>query len=210
MVLAAEDRFPAPVLPRGPYREPVSALQRADAVIITRRTASAEEAIELSKRVRPLVSSACVIASLRFETETLTPLGDFSKTARRSQGSEPCKRMSVERPIGSKTGWKPLLENILVLTAVGRPETVIATVERLTIGSIEACAFADHYHFTEADISSVREKAGTRPIVVTEKDAVKLNGSAEQLAPCYVVEQGLVWDWGQDDVRFILRQGTVA
>ena len=210
VVLATEDRFPAPVLPRGPYREPASALRRADAVIITRRTASVQEAFELGRRVRAQVSPTCTIASLRFETKTLTALGDSSETLCLPQVTKPYETMSFERPLESKGGWTPFLENIFVFTAVGRPETVIATVERLTTGSVEMCAFADHYHFTEADISSVREEAGSRPILVTEKDAVKLSNSAEQLAPCYIVEQEIVWDWGRDDVRTILREGTVA
>ena len=112
--------------------------------------------------------------------------------------------------MGSEAGWKPLIENALVLTAVGRSENVLATVEELTTGSVDMLSFADHYRFTEDDVTAVRERAGSRPILVTEKDAVKLTSFAGLMTPCYVVEQQLVWDWGQNDVRSLLQHKAVA
>ena len=42
-------------------------------------------------------------------------------------------------------------------------------------------AHADHHEFSELDARSARRRAGSRPIVVTEKDAVKLERFAEAL-----------------------------
>ena len=69
---------------------------------------------------------------------------------------------------------------------------------------------ADHYRFTEEDVTAARERAGSRPILVTEKDAVKLTSFAGLMTPCYVVEQQLVWDWGQNDVRSLLQHKAVT
>ena len=50
--------------------------------------------------------------------------------------------------------------------------------------------------------------AADRAIVVTEKDAVKLEPFAEELGACYVMEQRLHWDWGEDAVRALIRGGS--
>jgi len=52
VLLSAEEGPPGHLLPRGPFREPLAALARADAVVVTRRTASADEARRLAERVR--------------------------------------------------------------------------------------------------------------------------------------------------------------
>ena len=211
VVLAAEDDFPSPLLPRGPFREPVSALKRADAVVITRRTASYRDAEELGQRLLPVVSSGCVLGSRRFETARLTPLRNFPGIGDISQGLGPSEEVTLfNTSMGSEAGWKPLIENVLVLTAVGRSENVIATVEELTTGSVDMFSFADHYRFTEEDVTAARERAGSRTILVTEKDAVKLTSFAGLMTPCYVVEQRLVWDWGQNDVRSLLQHKAVT
>ena len=211
VVLAAEDDFPSPLLPRGPFREPVSALKRADAVVITRRTASYRDAEELGQRLLSVVSSGCVLGSLRFETARLTPIGNYPGIGDISQGLGPSEEGTLfNTSMGSEAGWKPLIENALVLTAVGRSENVLATVGELTTGSVDMLSFADHYRFTEEDVTAARELAGSRPILVTEKDAVKLTSFAGLMTPCYVVEQQLVWDWGQNDVRSLLQHKAVT
>ncbi len=211
VVLAAEDDFPSPLLPRGPFREPVSALKRADAVVITRRTASYRDAEELVQRLLPVVSSGCVLGSLRFETARLTPIRNFPGIGDISQGLGPSEEGTLfNTSMGSEAGWKPLIENALVLTAVGRSENVLATIGELTTGSVDILSFADHHRFTEEDVTAARERAGSRPILVTEKDAVKLTSFAGLMTPCYVVEQQLVWDWGQNDVRSLLQHKAVS
>jgi tetraacyldisaccharide 4'-kinase len=53
VVLAAESGVAVPwTVPAGPWREPLSAVTRADAVVITRRRATPEAAAELAARIR--------------------------------------------------------------------------------------------------------------------------------------------------------------
>lgn len=187
VVLAAEDRFPGPLLPSGPYREPATSLTRADGVIISRRTASAPEASALAERVRALVPGVEVIASVQLRTTGLTRLAAPAdvRVPEQADGS----------PVTIEAG------GVLVVTAVARPDTVLETVAPLVDGEVELLAFADHHDYTEDDVREARRRAGDRLIVVTEKDAVKLERYAELLAPCSVTDQSLSWDWGEAEVR---------
>ena len=48
------------------------------------------------------------------------------------------------------------------------------------------------------DVERMRALAGDRPLVVTEKDAVKLAAHAEALGSAYVLTEELRWAWGED------------
>ena len=179
VLLAVEDSFPGRVLPCGPYREPVASLARADGVILTRRRASAEEArvLEASVRTVPGVGPDRVLACVHLLADRLEALGD--------PGMEPAT----------------VLEQPLALTAIARPEAFRHDVARLAAGTVDLLAFADHHPFTEQDVRSARRRAEGRPIVVTEKDAVKLTDFADILGETWVLRQRVVWDWGEDAVR---------
>jgi len=180
VLLAVEDRVPGACLPRGPYREPIDALRRADVLVLTRRSATVEQAHELARKLADLhiASSDAVTACARLAARTIRPLvGTQSDVAR-----------------------APLV-NPLVMTAVARPEKFGHDVEALVGAPVEVFAFADHHRFTLRDARRARARAGSRPIVVTEKDAVKLVELADVLGDVQVVEQRVVWDWGEAEVR---------
>ena len=191
VVLSVEDPFPGPVLPRGPYREPASSLARADGIVLTRRSATLDDAHDLARRVATLVPQVPVLGCVRFEAAGLRPLLPASKDGPQPNGE-------VHVPVGQDT---PALDRALVLTAVGRPDAVRASVADLAEGDVRLEAYADHHDFTAADVRAARSRAGEDPIVVTEKDAVKLEDHAALLGACYVLQQSLAWDWGEDAVR---------
>ncbi|MGB1656833.1 MAG: tetraacyldisaccharide 4'-kinase [Longimicrobiales bacterium] len=189
VVLAVEDRFPGPLLPRGPYREPVRSLERADAIVLTRRTATKREARSLAEDVRRLVPDVPVIACAHLEPGALRPLGEPSA-----------------EPVDAGA-----LGAVLVLTAVGRPDAVRRGIADMVGSEVTLRAHADHHLFSESDVLEARRRAGRRAIVVTEKDAVKLEPFSEELGVCYVMEQSLRWDWGEDVVRSLIGvEGTAT
>jgi tetraacyldisaccharide 4'-kinase len=147
VLIAAEQPFPAPLLPRGPFREPPSALRRADIVCITRKTASPDSVSRATAEVGRVHPSA---PKVHIE---LAPAGWTSLD-------------------GTASSVPP--GDTLTVASVAQPRTVEALVAQLTGHDTELLAYRDHHEYTRSDAESVRERARGRTIVATEKDAVKL------------------------------------
>jgi len=178
VLLSAEDRFPGPVLPRGPYREQEGALARADLVVVTRRAAGLERSRELAARVASVLperAGPAVVAGVELAADSWTDLNG--------------------RPVAPPVG------DVVAACAVARPRAFRSAVARVVTGSVELVAFADHHAYTPADAARLRKRAGGRPIVITEKDAVTLHGLAGILDPVRVLAETLRWDWGEADLR---------
>lgn len=182
VLLAAEDAFPGRLLPRGPYREVANALARADAVIVTRRAASAERARRVCDAVERYAPGAAR-AGVRLEA-------------------------SGWRKLNGRAGC-PEGVDALAVCAVGRPRSFESTVRGLLGGEVELMDFADHHEYGAADVARIRTRAAGRPVVVTEKDAVKLRSFADELCDTYVLQDALEWEWGEPDVTRLI-EGLVA
>ena len=154
VLLAAEQAFPGALLPRGPYREPAGALRRAGLVMITRKIASAAAADALEAAVCRIAPGVGVVRA------RLTPARWEDLDGR-----------PVPKPTGA----------VLTVTAIAGPRTFAALVGRETAAPVEVMAFPDHHEYTGADLQRVRQAAGARVVVVTEKDAVKLRAHAPTL-----------------------------
>jgi tetraacyldisaccharide-1-P 4'-kinase len=83
---------------------------------------------------------------------------------------------------------------------------VLHDVAGLSTDTVGILAFEDHHVFTERDARAAVRRASGRPIVVTEKDAVKLAPFADMLGETWVLTQRLEWDWGEDAVRARLEE----
>jgi tetraacyldisaccharide 4'-kinase len=177
VLLAVEDRFPGRVLPRGPYREGPGALLRADAIVVTRRSGGAEEARALADRVRGLGCRA-LVAGIRI-------VGGHWFDLRGDPSPEP-------------------RGEALAVAAVGRPAAFGETVRGLLGARVELAAFPDHHEFGARDAERLRAWAGSRAIVTTEKDAVKLASFSDTLGDVYVLRQEIAWDWGERAFRDLL------
>lgn len=186
VLLAAEDPVPAPILPRGPYREPLGALRRADVVVVTRRGVGREVSERVVARLlsHGLVRDDVLTGGVRFVPWTMVPL-------REHLGVVP----DAPEPLAP-----PELVAPLVLTAVARPEELRRDVQAVSRGSVGLLAFPDHHGFNADDVRRASALAGDRPIVVTEKDAVKLDPWVDELEGAWVLLQRMAWDWGEDAV----------
>lgn len=172
VLLAAEDRFPGHVLPSGPYREGPGALARADAVLVTRRTPSADRARSLAERIERHAPGRVVGAV------ELVP--------------------SEWKRLDGKVGGPPD-GDVVAVCAIARPEAFRSAVALRVAGSVELVAFSDHHGYTPADVARLVQGAGRRPLVTTEKDAVKLRDHADALGETYVLTERVTWDWGEAD-----------
>jgi len=150
-VVAAETAGrPRRSLPAGPWREGLSALERADVVAVTRKSASLESALRLadglSRRTR-----RCEGLVVSLVPERFVPLSGGAPA-----GAEVIAGRSVTAVCG-----------------IGAPEAFTAQLEKLGAARVDLVAFGDHHAYTPGDIAAVRRRAGGL-VVTTGKDAVKL------------------------------------
>ncbi len=143
-------RFP----PRGRLREPIAAIRRADAIVITRvnRAAVAPEALaEIARRNpgAPLFHARIRAASLRDESGG--PVEPGSLTQRRC----------------------------LAVCGIANGPEFAATLRELSLSPEELLEFRDHQRYGQRQLSRIRSavlRTGASWIVTTEKDAPKLAG----------------------------------
>ena len=151
LVAAESGRFRRHLLPRGPWRERRSALRRADLVIVTRKSASGEEAAGMAAELRGAAGGPVVICHLAPSgLEPLHPVG----TGRRDPGELKGRAVLA---VASLADPRPLAEQLGALGA-----------------DVELARYPDHHEFDAADVDSILRRAAGRTIILTRKEAVKL------------------------------------
>jgi tetraacyldisaccharide 4'-kinase len=183
VLLNTENARAAPwPLPAGPWREPWSALNRADLIVVTRRRAPAEEARRLAKRLAtrwPGVPVAAVhLAVDGFE------------------GMRSGERVGLSRLKGKR---------VVVAAGIADPASFAVQV-RASGAIVQLVAYQDHHPYPPADVAQlVQAAAGADYVVVTEKDAVKLRDRwpADAAEPLVAVLQ-LRWELNGDAVERVL------
>jgi tetraacyldisaccharide 4'-kinase len=152
VVFGADGLGNGEVLPRGPLREPIAALSRAQAILTTGGA--------LSDHDEALIANAAPGAA-RFAA-TRTPR-EIRVLGTRSPRSEPA-------PASALAGYE-----VGVLSALANPRALRATVESLGARVVAERSFADHHRYSAADLVGIGKQA---PLwITTEKDAVKLEPS---------------------------------
>ncbi len=133
------------VLPRGPLREPLQALARADALgVIDGPLGAADE----------------------------QALAEHAPTARRFEAG---RRPATLRPLAGGPAARPGTlagREVGLVCGIARPASLCRSVEALGARVIAMRAFPDHHRFRERDLRGLEDEAAEW--VTTEKDAVKL------------------------------------
>jgi tetraacyldisaccharide 4'-kinase len=133
------------VLPRGPLREPLDALARADAIgVVDGPLPERDEGLIAWRAPR-----AYRFATHR-EPSALRPLAG-----------------GAALPLASLSG-----ERVGLLAAVARPESVRRTLAQLGAEVVAERLFRDHHRFARSDLAGLADRAPRW--ITTEKDAVKL------------------------------------
>lgn len=174
VLVAAEQRGAARLLPSGPARERPRALARADAVVVTRKSASAADAdAALTAHGRWAPEAAQVIISLapgglvRFAGVDAPSVAGAGGSAARGPDSASADPSAL--PLRALHGAR-----VLAISAIGAPDAFEAQLARLG-AHVTPAAFADHHDFSAADVTSLSARAAGMDLVVcTLKDAVKL------------------------------------
>jgi len=140
------------LLPEGILREPLSSLQRASFIILSKADMAKDESIiDLKGRVKRINPDAHIYTSSHAPSE----LTD-------SQG----KSGDIHALKGKK---------VYAISAIANPAYFHATIRSLGADIIEFKNFKDHYTYGQHDIDAIQKSAAGMDIVTTEKDMVKLS-----------------------------------
>jgi tetraacyldisaccharide 4'-kinase len=138
------------VLPAGPLREPVAALGRAGAIVVTKGDVRRDLAEQMA-RAAPRVP----VFSAELKPRCLVGLDDGSL---------------VERPLGDVVGRR-----IVTVSGIGQPQPFYEILGQLEVRAVEVLEFPDHHAYAASDWQRINQAAHAAELVVcTEKDIVKL------------------------------------
>jgi tetraacyldisaccharide 4'-kinase len=138
------------LLPAGRLREPLSALARADIVVITRSHSAPGIEAELRRHC------AAPVFYARTELETMRP---------------------VFQPRESSVAADWLGKRVFAFCGIGNPAAFFADLERWGMSLAGRMAFRDHHRYSPADARRIEAAAagsGAEAIVCTEKDTFNL------------------------------------
>jgi tetraacyldisaccharide 4'-kinase len=175
LVVDVTNPFGGGLPPRGRLREPLDAIRRADAVILSRCEVghSYDELIEQIQRYKPGI--ACLQAHQRL-------------ARLRKPGEE------TELPPASLSGI-----TVGALAGVGNPAQFLTTLRQAGIQVKQSFFFPDHHRYGTQDyqrLSRDCEKLGVAALITTEKDAEKL--SAAELRPREVFVASVAFEFDDE------------
>lgn len=162
VVLISADRWPDEVhlLPAGPWREPLSAVKRADLVIVTRKAASEMDVDRVHQRLAKIAPRVPRV-SVHLAPDELVQVAGAARA-----------------PITSLNG-----ERVTVVAAIGDPTAFVGQIEAHA-AKVTPVVFRDHHEFSRADVARIVSAShGSARVVCTLKDAVKLRNSWPREAP---------------------------
>jgi tetraacyldisaccharide 4'-kinase len=151
IVLVTSEDLEDSLLPAGNLREGLSALQRADVLVVRQNEVEAD-------------IDAGVTSVNRRAWEMLRERGQMWMVRRKLLFPAPLRVFGA--------GLRPV-----AFCAIARPEDFAAMLQEAGCGVVETVAFADHHRYAMADMDRVVEVAkglNGSGFVTTEKDAVKL------------------------------------
>ena len=168
-------------LPAGPWREGWDALDRADAVIVTRKRASREAAEGLAAELRAKIRGPVALAYLGLA---------------RLEGLVSARSMAPAALSGRR---------VVAASAIADPEGFVAQT-KATGAAVQVATWKDHHEYRQEDIAWLAHAARRADhVVITEKDAVKLRDHWPSDAPePLVAVLDLTWEEGGDAIAVAL------
>ena len=154
------------LLPAGTLREPKTALERADVLLLTRTDLAAESTnFEQFGQGKPVFQTRHQPTRL-YQLSTGSDKSEFSPIDRdRLEQDEDCGLDLLEG------------QHILAVCGIGNPEAFAGTLRQLGPEAVELLAFPDHHRYSLADLNDISTRAreiGINIVVTTEKDSQKL------------------------------------
>lgn len=149
------------LLPAGTLREPVTALRRADVILLT-HTDAVDMLPDTKAAFQQLAPNALILESVHHPIR-LYPL---------------VPKPSFEETEFLHTAGKALAgKRILAVCGIGNPDAFVATLRRYAPEHVSLLAFPDHHVYTKVDVAAIDTAFQTSRadlIVTTQKDEQKL------------------------------------
>jgi len=163
------------VFPSGLLREPVSSLNRAGAVVITRCNQIAGAELDKIERKLRATNPDMVIAksihaavSVKYPEPSVIPAKAGIQKDNRRMDSCLRRNDNIDQLKGKK---------IFAFCGIGNPDAFLKTVKGLGAEVVGSKIFDDHYHYTDrclAGIYGQAERLGADLILTTQKDWTKV------------------------------------
>ena len=172
-------------LPAGPWREPWEAITRADAVIVTRKRATAEAARTMADEVRRRMPGPVAVAHLGLGTlEGLV-----------SGNRQPADLLRGKR--------------VVAASGIADPDAFVAQVKGAG-AAVQVATWKDHHDYRDEDVAWLAHAARRADhVVITEKDAVKLRDRWPAAVPEPLVAV-LDLAWERDGDRIVAALDAVV
>jgi tetraacyldisaccharide 4'-kinase len=177
-VVSAETTRAVPwSLPAGPWREGLHALDRADALIVTRKRADNASAMALARDLAPRIRGPVAVVNLG---------------VRHYEGMLTGRRIEAGELAGKR---------VVAASAIGDPEAFIAQT-KATGAQVQVATWNDHHGYRDEDVAWLARAARKADLVViTQKDAVKLRDRWPASVPePLVAALDLIWEEGHDAI----------
>jgi len=144
------------ILPAGLLREPVTAINRADAVVITRCDQLDRTALsELERKLKAVKPDMIIATSIHLPVDARLP-------------------DNRQIPVSQLTQKK-----VFAFCGIGNPDAFLATVKKLGLNCLDYMIFSDHHRYTRRCLNNIYRKAencGADLLLTTEKDFTTLAG----------------------------------
>jgi tetraacyldisaccharide 4'-kinase len=168
-------------LPAGPWREGWSALDRADALIVTRKRATPEAAAKLAAELGSRTGRPVAVAHLGLRhLESLVS--------------------GIRHPADALAG-----KRVVAASGIADPDAFVAQT-KATGAAVQVATWKDHHDYREEDVAWLAHASRRADfVVITQKDAVKLRDRWPASAPePLVAVLDLVWEDGGDRIAAAL------
>jgi tetraacyldisaccharide 4'-kinase len=162
---------PGALFPRGILREPLRALRRADAIVLTRVEMTTETLPGLCRHIRqwnsqqPIYRIATVVEAL-YQQDT--------------------HRVVEPAILAQRRG--------VAFVGIGNPQAFVSTLAQMGAEVVTLFVFPDHHPYTQEDwqtmVATVNQQGATY-LITTEKDAVRLAPSWQASVPLYTLRIGV-------------------
>ncbi len=159
-------------LPRGLLREPVSAVRRADLVLVTRADLVPPETLTAIRTELARHDQVAGVIEVAFRPTTLI------------------NSLGEQRPVSELVTAR---SRCVTFCGIGNPESFEQSLRRQNIEVVAARTFPDHHHFTEADVADLTTWAESQTadcVLTTFKDLVKIRQPSFGSRPLWAVQIG--------------------
>ncbi|MFW6006998.1 MAG: tetraacyldisaccharide 4'-kinase [Halanaerobiales bacterium] len=148
------------LIPRGYLREPLSALKRADIFIISKSDLIRKEKLKQIREKLKKYNKDIPLLEMNYQPLNYHLLNSISEE-------------KIEISLASlKT------EEIIAVSGIGNPDSFLDTLKKLEVKIKSFLKYGDHHPYCLQDIKDIIYKCKqhkVKKIIITEKDAVKLN-----------------------------------